>query len=1329
MNCRLGRTLLAFIVAVVALVALSVLGMQAATEPQGTVLLQNDSGTAEGYTEGMADDYVVASALRGGDNQYPLRVQKVQARFYRDFAGANNSVYARAVVYDVGANGYPQGLLAASAPMTITTFYPQFVDLALLEPVLLTEPQTFIAGIEYLSGVRGSTPSLLTDNTDNVTERKNFYSRDAGQTWYEHHAFWQTPLTVGYNMVRAWVETNVATPTGSPTATRTPTPTPTATATLEVLPEALWPGYIIGYSKQHTLARGPDGRLHLVYFNLGHRALYYAWSNDNGATWQPPLDARSPFHTFAEPGGGGSVAVDPDGATLHLLIGQDPSTTNGTGGINGALYFRYHDGEWSTPERVANNGYAYNLAVGPDGRVHIAWSFSDIWYRVRAVNGQWGPERRLANGGWHPDIDVGPNGQDVHIAYNDNDYCCAATWVEVRYLHSNDGGATWAAPERLTNDQFWSGSVAGAVDDRGRYHLTYLVSGRTQGDVYYRRRESTGVWSAPESLFQGVIISQTGAGSPALESDAAGNLAAVMNCLDANHVTHVCLQVRDDQRGWQDVRQLLGTISEQSGLAGGKVDFGCVNVVWNARRQTAYRCITDVVIQPTPTPTSTPTPTPGAYHARVVDERGTPRMGARVYRNGVFMGQTRGDGVLDLPSLMAGDELIALAPLPLDAAFVSGRTARSGHDKDLDGLPADPWAFQVFLTNLQQSPDLGPQHPGLVSDVAPGERRLVVHRDSPLIFFNLTVSLEWDADRAYLDDLETGLRQASAFFYDVTDGQMALGRVTIFDRGEHWRDADIRIAANNQIVPHAAVAGMDSSRIDHTARFGPLWNGDSSRRGGVNDDCPSGAWSCSTGYRTLVHELGHYLLGLYDEYIRFPPGGHPQDAYCTHPEQATNPPPEPNRASIMDYQYDASELADKFQPELWSEACTRTEQWDRTGGESDWDTLLRRFHAADGAPALDCRPGAAVPPNTSYCLWRPAGRGQVLPQPEPRNWPVERVWPWPAIDRQASPDGPPVRMLHINWRGATNPDQSYQLRTVIQNQQGGPIEQGLTHPVDHSIDLFGVAEGATLMLHTLDRRLEATLPISTTGDITLTLVNPRPAVAVADQTALQMALTPQADGQGLRVELRGGGQEELWVEYALAGGSPERVRLHTEGGLQSAILPVDLRFRTSGKIAILASDGQPVGPHLSASFVGRGLPALAPADIYAPDGRLWLHLGEGQAPGDMFVIVSVLGALTDGLPHGWLPGGQVYAVSYAGGSAMPSGQIRLLPDCNAQLTTLDGEAALLGRAGPGLDWTRLEGVEMGEDGSLVGVWGEGFIVAAWRVRGQVFLPMMLQGGD
>ncbi len=1319
---------LAFL-ALVGMLGLSLASMSRAA-PTGLIQLRNDSGIAEGYNTGMAEGYVVGAVLLGGDELFPMAVHSVQALFYRNFPYADPTAYVRAVIYHIGPDGRPAERLGESLPATISTFYPTWVSLSLIAPVFLTEPQPFLAGIEYLGGDKGSTPCILTDDSSNIPIGKSFYSRDGGQTWIEHYNFWLNPQAVGYDMIRATVETNVIPPSGTPTVTRTPSPTATITLTPWPTPtegpppNALWPGIPIGYGKQHSMARGPDGRLHLIYFNPDGRSLVYAWSDDNGRTWQPALAERTPFYVFDQPGGGGSLGLDPDGQGLHLVIGQDLSTSP-DGGINGALYFRFRDSQWSPPERIASGGFGYNLAVGPDGRVHVAWSDSDIWYRVRYPDGTWARARRLITNGWHPDIDVGP-GQHIHVAYNGNGLCCDATWVEVYYLRSNDNGQTWFGPERLTFDSVWSGSVVGAADPQGRYHLLYLVRGAMEGDLYYRSRGADGTWTPPQLLYYGVPTGQTGAESPSLQTDGAGNLVSLFFCLVPGQPNTVCLQPFDAQIGWLDPRRLAIYSATAPNMADGLLDPRWVDLLWSSYGFLVYRGIPDLSFRPTPTPTPTPTATPAPYHVRVVDETGRPWEGARVYRNGVFAGLTRPDGVLNFQRLEAGDELIALVPLPLDAAATSGRTDRSGHDRDLDtGDLTEPWAFRVFLTNLPQSPEIGPLPPGLLPDGNPGERRLIVRRDSPLILLNLTVSIEWDANQEYLDELETGLRRSSSFLYDVSDGQMALGRVTIFDRGGHWDDADIRIAANNLLVPHAAVAGITSSRPDWDVRLGPLWNGHSARRTLGGD----GPWSRPPGYRTIVHELGHYVLGLYDEYVHYALQDGilvDEDAYCTHPDQATPAPLEPNRASIMHNQHLASELADRFLPFLWSDACARTEQWDRTGGESDWDTFVRRFRAADGPPTFSCAEGAAIP--AAYCLWRPGSRGGVIPQPTP-DPPVQRSWPWPVIERRASPDGPPLRTLQVLWVGDPQPGRSYALRTVVQqtvNDRLTYTEQGFTGS-DGRIEIFGAKEGAQLLVNTLDRSVQARVPVSSSQIITLTLNRPTFLAAdVAASPPWQLHLSPQADGQGVRIEVMGAAQNELWAEYTLPGREPERLRLVPAGEALVVTLPMDLRFRASGAVTILGADGQPVGPHLSAVFAGRGLAAPAPADVYSADGRLWLHLPEGGVMQDTFVVVSSFGALSGDWPAGWAPAGPAYAVSYPPGQPAPIGRVRLQPDPGQLAAVPIAQVVLLGQADGEAAWVPLEVTYDEEQGSVSAEWGEGMLAAAWPAPAvkRAYLPLI-----
>ena len=1302
-----------------------------AAKPAELIQLRNDNGTADGYSTGMAEQYIVGAVLRGGTDLYPIAVHSVQALFYRGWAYADPTAYVRAVIYSIGTDGRPAELLGASAPTTINAFYPQWADLTLMTPVTLAESQPFLAGIEYLAGAKGSTPAILTDSSTNILGGRNFYSRDAGQTWVEHSDFWVDPIQVGYNMVRASVEPHVA-PPGTPTP-RTPTPTATITPTAMPspttgpMPGTLWPGSALSYGKQHTAVRGPDGRLHLIYAESARRSFYYAWSDDNGRTWQPALAERIPFHTFEQAGATGSLGLDPDGKTLHLVIGQDASTTQ-DGGINAALYLRYRDGVWSAPERIASLGYGYNLAVGPDGQVHIAWSDSDIWYRVRNTDGNWVRARRLATGGWHPDIDVGPDGH-VHVVYNDNDFCCNATWVEMRYMHSPDNGVTWYGPDRISSDEFWTGGAVGAADAQGRYHVAYLRGSNTGGDMYYVMRKADGTWTAPQLLYYAMPTGNTGSFSPSLEADSAGNLVAVYLCLVPSQPDSICLQSKDAQVGWRDPRRLSTFGAGRGSLPGGILKLSWVDVFWDAGGAVVYRGIDDLVFLPTPTPTPTPTTTPAAYHARVVDDAGAPRSGARVYRNGVFVGITRSDGVLNFERLAEGDELIALAPLPLDAAMTSGRTARAGHDRDLDtGAPVESWGFQVFLTNMRQSPDLGPQPPGQLGDGAPGERRIVVRRDSALILLNLTVSIEWDADQAYWDDLELGLRRASAFLYDVTDGQMALGRVAIFERGEHWADADIRIAANNQIYPRAAVAGISAERSDFNVRLGPLWNGSSARLRGED-----GPWSRPTGYRTIVHELGHYVLGLFDEYVRYvqDAGGlRVEDAYCTHPETVPpsgNPPQETLRASIMDNQHVASELADAGQSALWSEACKQTEQWARTG-VSDWETVWQRFRAAEPQAAPPC--GAAAALQAAYCLWRPAvgSRDTIVPQPSP-DPPVQRGWPWPVIENHMSSSGPPVRDLYVQWTGPEQPGRSYRLRAVVRQVVDGRTtytEQGLTG-YDNRITLFGAPEGATVLLNTLDRSLQPSVQVTSSQAITLTLHRPTLSLAAASGASPRMYLSPQADGQGLLVEALGGPAGELWAEYVLAGQSVQRTKLVAAGEGQAVTLPVDLRFRASGVVTIVDDEGRPVGPEFSAAFVGRGLAAPAPADVFSLDGRLWLHLPAGSVAENTFVVMSSYGALPGDWPADWAPLGLAYAVRYPAGQQPPVGVAYLRPDPNQLAAVLMDKAALLGQAEGAAKWQPLQAEKSAEAGYLAAEWGAGFLGVAWREPlKKVYMPMLLR---
>ncbi|HSH04834.1 MAG TPA: FG-GAP-like repeat-containing protein, partial [Anaerolineae bacterium] len=64
---------------------------------------------------------------------------------------------------------------------------------------------------------------------------------------------------------------------------------------------------------------------------------------------------------------------------------------------------------------------------------------------------------------------------------------------------------------------------------------------------------------------------------------------------------------------------------------------------------------------------------------------------------------------------------------------------------------------------------------------AGGTQRLTVSPNNPLILYHLNISLEWDArqDGSYLQELQQDIHRAAEILYDTTNGQVALGRITI----------------------------------------------------------------------------------------------------------------------------------------------------------------------------------------------------------------------------------------------------------------------------------------------------------------------------------------------------------------------------------------------------------------------------------------------------------------------------------------------------------------------------------------------------------------------
>lgn len=163
------------------------------------------------------------------------------------------------------------------------------------------------------------------------------------------------------------------------------------------------------------------------------------------------------------------------------------------------------------------------------------------------------------------------------------------------------------------------------------------------------------------------------------------------------------------------------------------------------------------------------------------------------------------------------------------------------------------------------------------------EMRLVVREDQPLLLYDLTVSAQWylEDDPARVLWLRSNLLRASNYLYDFTEGQFALGRVTVRQMYEGWDDADIKLHTSNVLHPNANVGGIvpaetpdiwptvPLSYTPGSVFMGSYWNrfgappGQEVKFQGevVPQDEMDSDWAIA-----LAHELGHYLLFLFDTY-------------------------------------------------------------------------------------------------------------------------------------------------------------------------------------------------------------------------------------------------------------------------------------------------------------------------------------------------------------------------------------------------------------------------------------------------------------------------------
>jgi hypothetical protein len=257
------------------------------------------------------------------------------------------------------------------------------------------------------------------------------------------------------------------------------------------------------------------------------------------------------------------------------------------------------------------------------------------------------------------------------------------------------------------------------------------------------------------------------------------------------------------------------------------------------------------------------------------------------------------------------------------------------------------------------------------------EMRLVLQK--PLLVRDLQVSTQWnlEGDPAYKAALAQRLLDASNHFYRFTDGQFALGRITVYQNYAQWDNplTDLWLHASNAMRPLSYIKGEVTAATpdpNPTVEFvyepGNMYIGSEWNRYGVPpaQPLPPGVDVSRDWAAALAHELGHYLLGQFDAYIAVLPSGVVTETFaCT--------------GSAMGWVYAPENQAFVWDNAHWTTACGNT-----LGAfnvkRTEWQTIQTWFPWAQTPATVTPHTGTPPLALTSVIIVAPGGPAPLASQ-------------------------------------------------------------------------------------------------------------------------------------------------------------------------------------------------------------------------------------------------------------------------------------------------------------------------------------------------------------
>jgi hypothetical protein len=162
---------------------------------------------------------------------------------------------------------------------------------------------------------------------------------------------------------------------------------------------------------------------------------------------------------------------------------------------------------WTPIKNLSNDaGNSWHPAIAVDGlNIYVVWeddeqwSPQDIYFRKSDDGGAtWRPKENLTNNAGHsssPAIAV--DGQNIYVAWQDN-IPGSDRSDEIYFKKSDDGGTTWTANKRLTNNRVSSGLPAIAINGSNIYVVWQDYRLRNGNyEIYFRKSDDGGATWRP----------------------------------------------------------------------------------------------------------------------------------------------------------------------------------------------------------------------------------------------------------------------------------------------------------------------------------------------------------------------------------------------------------------------------------------------------------------------------------------------------------------------------------------------------------------------------------------------------------------------------------------------------------------------------------------------------------------------------------------------------------------------------------------------------------------------------------------------------------------